>query len=290
MKKIAKVIFKKMPWSVRDRLEFYRRFGRFPNLNDPKTFNEKVIHRKRYACLKDDNYPILADKYLVRDYVKGKIGEEYLIPLLSYFNNVDDFSKHIDQLEDCVVKPNHGAGMVKIIGPRLQKDESAQVLKEASNWMRTDFSNIGCEYHYKKIQRKILVEKRIGNNLSSLTDYKYHLFKQPDGSVFFVLQIIDDRFEGEISRTFYVNDLINVYSGKNTISRDLLPFIEKGLELSVALLGELEYARIDWYIDSDKLYFGEITLTPAAGYGTGYGNTLDVLMGDKWHHQSYSHY
>ena len=45
----------------------------------PKTFNEKIQFRKLYD--KNPLYSICADKYRVREYVKNKIGEEYLIPL-----------------------------------------------------------------------------------------------------------------------------------------------------------------------------------------------------------------
>ncbi|WP_168195819.1 ATP-grasp fold amidoligase family protein [Nissabacter sp. SGAir0207] len=286
MKKIARLIFNKMPWSVRDNVEFYRRFGRFPNISQPKSFNEKVIHRKRYACLSDENFPMLADKYRVREYVAKRVGEEYLIPLLAHYDDVQRFSQDIGTLENCVVKPNHGAGMVKLISHKPQKQEADEIVQEAARWLKTDFSKTCGEYHYSKIDRKILVEKRIGNGVSALTDYKFHLFRQPDGSIFYVLQLIDDRFEGELSRTFYVNDLSTVYSGKNALDSQLMPLVEKGLALSIELLGYLEYARVDWYIDGGKLYFGEITLTPAAGFGTGYGETLDSLMGDKWHLQA----
>ena len=46
---------------------------------EPETFNQKIQFRKLY----DNNplYSICADKYRVREYVKEKIGEEYLIPL-----------------------------------------------------------------------------------------------------------------------------------------------------------------------------------------------------------------
>ena len=49
------------------------------NIENPKTFNEKIQWMKLY-----DNDPLktqLTDEYLVREWVKEKIGEKYLIPL-----------------------------------------------------------------------------------------------------------------------------------------------------------------------------------------------------------------
>ena len=57
--------------------EYYRKaykkqFGRELNLENPETFNEKVI--KRILFDKREIYSRLADKYLVREYVENKIG------------------------------------------------------------------------------------------------------------------------------------------------------------------------------------------------------------------------
>ena len=65
-------------------------FHYFPDLKDPKTFNEKIQCLKLY----DHNplYTICADKLLVRDYVREKIGEKYLIKLLAVFDKPEDIS------------------------------------------------------------------------------------------------------------------------------------------------------------------------------------------------------
>ncbi len=60
--------------------EWYKeQTGKTLNLEHPQTYNEKIQWMKLY-----DSTPLktrLADKYLVRKWVKEKIGEQYLIPL-----------------------------------------------------------------------------------------------------------------------------------------------------------------------------------------------------------------
>ena len=56
---------------------FFARFGRKLDLNKPESFNEKLQWLKLYN--RKPEYTMMVDKYLVRDYVKEKIGEEYLI-------------------------------------------------------------------------------------------------------------------------------------------------------------------------------------------------------------------
>ena len=63
-------------------------FGKRLNLDNPQTFNEKLQWLKLYD--RNPEYTIMVDKYKVRDYIKEKIGEEYLIPLIGVWDNPDD--------------------------------------------------------------------------------------------------------------------------------------------------------------------------------------------------------
>ena len=77
------------------------------NLDNPITFDDKIQWLKIYESTPIKT--ILCDKYLVRDWIEEKIGEEYLIPLLGTYNNF----KQIDfgQLpNEFVIKCNHGNG------------------------------------------------------------------------------------------------------------------------------------------------------------------------------------
>ena len=87
---------------------FRARFGRKLNLNNPETFNEKLQWLKLYN--RKPEYTKMVDKYLVRDYVKEKIGEEYLIPLLGVWDDPEkiDFNELPMQF---VLKCNHNSGL-----------------------------------------------------------------------------------------------------------------------------------------------------------------------------------
>ena len=267
---------------MREKISFYRAFKHFPRITNPRTFNEKVLYRKRTSCITDPIYSELADKYLVREYVERKIGREYLIELLFETDSIDMLREELINNKNYVIKPNHGASMVAICDDEQSEESIDLLLQKAQEWLACDYSMIGGEKHYSRIKRKILLERKIGNQGTILTDYKLHLFKQNHDEWFYVLQIIDDRFKGDLARTFYVNNIKEVYSGSHKLDNVTVPIIENMIMLSKILIGDLEYARLDWYINYDELYFGEITLTPAAGIGTGYGEELDLLIGDKW--------
>lgn len=57
--------------------------GKKLNLTEPKSFNEKI----QWLKLNDHNplYSTLVDKYLVKDYVAGILGDKYIIPTLGVY-------------------------------------------------------------------------------------------------------------------------------------------------------------------------------------------------------------
>ena len=91
---------------------YEQRTGEKLNLDNPQSFNEKIQWLKIY-----DSTPLktqLVDKYLVRDWIKGKIGEEYLIPLLGVWNSFDEID--FDMLpQQFVLKCNHGSGWTVVV-------------------------------------------------------------------------------------------------------------------------------------------------------------------------------
>lgn len=66
------------------------------DLEQPKTFNEKLQWLKLYDCKPE--YTMMVDKYRVKQWVAGKIGEQYVIPTLAVYNSVDEID--LDKLPD----------------------------------------------------------------------------------------------------------------------------------------------------------------------------------------------
>lgn len=76
-------------------------------------------------------YTKLADKYLVRDYVKEKIGDSYLINLLGHYSSPSEINYDILP-NKFVLKCNHDAGSVIIIKDKnlIDKDIINKKLKK----------------------------------------------------------------------------------------------------------------------------------------------------------------
>ncbi len=77
----------KIDKSNRLKVEFKRKHGYDLNLASPRTLSEKIQWVKIFGNLK--RFSKYVDKYEVRQYVKEKVGEQYLIPLIGVYNMVE---------------------------------------------------------------------------------------------------------------------------------------------------------------------------------------------------------
>lgn len=256
---------------------YYEKTGEILNLENPQTFNEKIQWMKM-----NDSTPLktrLADKYLVREWVKEKIGEEYLIPNLGVWDNFDEIN--FDELPDqFVLKCNHGAGYNIIV-----KDKSKLDLEDARNkinkWLQEDFAfKNGFEMHYSAIPRKIIAEKYIENFDNDLYDYKVWCF---NGKAHYI-QFLTERYTDGLKTTFY-DTKWNKLDFVNFLPRDtkINPKPEK-LDLLIQLCEKLaqgfNYVRVDFYITNEgDIYFGEMTFTPASGVHNWDPKSMDQKIG-----------
>jgi hypothetical protein len=146
--------------------------GRLPNLKNPKTFNEMIIRRCLHPA---PQWTELTDKLSVREYVKHKIGERHLIPLIAA---PDIFTKVVfDTLpQSFVMKANHGCGFVKVVKDK-SKTSFAELDRLAKRWLEFDFYRASRERHYRPIKPRIFFERLLLDRSGNIPpDFKLHMF------------------------------------------------------------------------------------------------------------------
>ena len=254
------------------------RTGEYLNIENPRTFNEKIQWLKLY-----DSTPIktkLADKYLVREWVKEKIGEKYLIPLLGVYDRFDDIN--FDQLPNqFVIKCNHGSGYNIVVQDKSQLDLAAAKLK-VDRWMSENFAlRYGFELHYRDIKPKILIEKYMDDNTGDLRDYKYTCF---NGTPEFIW--IDSDRHTEHKRNLYDLSWKQLPYKVNT-KYDTFPSppkpdcLEEMTKLAGILSQGFPYVRVDFYIINGRIYFGEMTFTSSSGTEDFYPKSFEKMISEK---------
>lgn len=248
------------------------------NLDNPKTFNEKIQWLKLY-----DSTPLktkLTDKYLVREYVKEKIGEEYLVSLLGVWDKFDDidFNKLPDKF---VLKCNHGCGWNVIVTDKSRFNTS-EAKKKFDKWMNTNFAFCnGLELHYKNIEPKIIAEEYLENKNKDLYDYKIMCF---NGVPKFI-GVDRNRFNGHSRDIFDLNWNklpMGILFKKSSTKLDKPKNLKKMINLAKKLSEKFSLVRVDFYILNDgSIKFGELTFTPESGASKFSYEKYDKMLGDK---------
>lgn len=232
------------------------------DLDNPKTFNEKLQWLKLYD--RKDEYTMMSDKYLGRKYVKEKIGDKYLIPLLGVWSSAQeiDFDKLPDKF---VLKCNHDSGSVVIC---QDKDSFIKysAIKKLNKALKRQYYWTSREWNYKNIKPQIIAEKFMTDESGTeLTDYKFFCF---DGIPKFI-QVDAGRFSNHI-RNFYTPnwEFINVeYGCPNDIDANINRpnLLDEMFRLAKILSSGIPHVRVDFYIAEGKIYFGELTFHHGGG-------------------------
>lgn len=284
LKKIYYVVLNILPAKYRVAIQYYRTFKVWPDVRHPKNINEKIL--KRILFEKDPQFAFFADKYAVRQYIKDTIGENFLVPLIAIYKSAEELNQ-LSNWQNIVIKPTHGAGMVKIIDDESNAEDKRKIIQQAEVWLNCDFSKACDEWHYSLIKPQLVVEKKITTKGEVLRDYKFHRFTNEDGTFTQILQIIAERSEQGYETVFFnVNDLDHIlhspFNYQLSLSNHEKNAVQKILKLNEQLCTEYSYVRLDWYITKDQIYFGEITFTPGAGRSKSFQGSFGEKMGKLW--------
>lgn len=275
-------LFRKLSRLIPDRIYlqivYFRHFKKFIDFDNPKTFNEKIQWLK-LNYIKEE-YTNLVDKYRVKQYITKLIGEEYVIPTLGVWNNVDDIDfKSLP--EKFVLKCNNDSGGIVICKNKKDFDEA-----KAKSFLKERLKNngywYGREWPYKNVKPCIIAEKYMEDSISKdIKDYKFFCF---NGSMeFFDIDI--DRFI-EHRANYYDRNGNFLPFGKKYCPPDYTKKIEmpknlgKMIELAETISHNTVLSRIDFYEIDGQVYFGEITFYPGSGFSPFTDEKWDYKLGD----------
>jgi hypothetical protein len=269
----------KLPSGPSRRALFMYYFHKFPNIRNPKTFNEKI----NWRILKDRR-PILewtCDKLAMKEYVGQSQPAKDLgvrIPQTLWFGpNVRDLSS-VELPEHWVFKPNHRSG--KIYFGHGQPDVRA-LDRISQRWFYPFEQNDLHEWAYSKARPLLVAEELLGKPGSVPADYKFYVFAGEVAAI----QVDVNRHTDHRCR-FYLPD----WSAINPISRKLpLAHIEPApvhLDRMLAIAGELgrpfDFMRVDLYNVNDDIFFGELTPYSGSGLDVMEPPFFDLELGTKW--------
>ena len=223
----------------------------------------------------------MVDKYAVREYIKNTIGEEHLIPLLDVYGDVDEID--LDKLpKQFVLKCNHDSGSIIICRDKSTFDfEDAK--KKLKKRLKKDMFQFGREWVYKKVQRKIICEKYMEDSSNpELCDYKFYCFNG-EPKFLYISRGLSNHATANIN---YVSlDWQKEPFKRNDFAEfDVLPpkpkTFDQMVEFSRILSKDIPFLRVDFYDIDGKLYFGELTFSPGAGFTAFEPEEWDYKIGE----------
>ena len=251
---------------------FIRHLGFWPNPALPRRYHEKILWRK------------IVDRNAIFVHLSNKLAAKHsarrcpalAVARVLWVGN-DAWSLPISLLrQDVAVKPTFVTG---------GQPEYIRIVKKADRWMTRWHHRRHGEWGYRDVPRLLFIEEKLalgGNDLP--TDIKVHAFSSGTSHIW-----VADKLSGR-SRTYSAERMpLDVRDRTYPNDEQTLPdspatqaLIKQALDLASRLLGGLDYARIDFMVAGNRLYFGEYTFYPGGGHDGGLDQALAKRAGELW--------
>lgn len=266
-----------LPDKVYIQLNYFPRFKKFCNFKNPKTYNEKL----NWLKVNDHNpmYTQMVDKYDAKEYVKGIIGEEYIIPTLGVWDSFDeiDFDKLPQQF---VLKCTHDSEGVIVVKEKstFDMEEARKIIVSA---MKKNFYYIGREWPYKNLKPRIIAEQYMEDHVDGeLRDYKFFCFNGEPKALF----IASERATGHVKFDYFDLDFNHLdiqqkYPNSDKEVRKPVT-LEEMISLAKTLSKGIPHVRVDFYEVDGKVYFGELTFCHFGGFMPFKPEKWDTIWGE----------
>ena len=216
------------------------------------------------------------DKIAVKDFVRDRLGEDWVIPTL-YSGR--ELPEQRDWPVPYVLKANNSSGRNAFV--RSEADEDwADLSAKAKKWIDTPHPWITGEWLYQHIEPRILVEPLLGGGRLP-PDFKFFVF----GGAVEAIQVDTGR-DGDHRRTFFDRSWNRMdFELRYKAASESLPEpaqLDQMIAAAESLGDSFAFVRVDLYDIEGQPKFGELTFTPGAGVEPFRPHRYDKHFGDLW--------
>ena len=264
-------------------ISYKQRTGKELNLDDPRTFDEKLWYLKLYN--RDPLLTICSDKYRVREYVERCGLGHILNKLYGVYDDARDID--FDSLPSpCFLKCNHTSGY-NIIFDRTKPFNRCIFIRTFNFILKQNYYWCSREWNYKNIEPKIIAERLLCDKEGNLPlDYKFLCFSgEPKLMLFDVGVCTNEGFHANDCRRNVYDENMNLLDLSITRKRhnETLPLtrdqFEEMKKYAAILSKPFAHCRVDFYCINDKVYFGEITFYHMGGTNNIQPPEWEIRMG-----------
>lgn len=262
-----------IPDKMMIQIEYRIRLGQKLNLDNPKTFTEKLQWLKLYN--RKPIYTTMVDKYGAKQYISDIVGDEYTIPTIGVWDQFEDID-FSSLPSEFVLKCTHDSGSIIVCSDKrtLNIDE---IKKHFHFHLKNDEYILGREWPYRDVHRRIICEPLLTDNNSStgstIKDYKFFCFN----GIPKIMYISNDR--GDDPRTdFFDMDFNHLPIRMKDPNADIPPEKPKCFDTMKSIARKLSegipHLRVDFYVVNNKPYVGELTFFHNSGF--------TAIQPDEW--------
>ena len=268
---------------INTRVTYLIKFRRRLDLEHPQTLNEKNLWLK-LRCYADD--PLVkqcADKYRVREYVRACGLGHILNDLIAVYDSPRKIRwKELPQ--QFALKLNVGCGCNHIVTD-LSAESVPALKREVRRWFRSapGYYLGYSEMQYRGVKPYVLVERSLADPVRGTfpEDYKVYCFH---GEAKFILVCVG-REAGHPKFYFFDRDwnLARINRDSQAAPADFTleqpKCLDALLQAAETLSKPFPFVRADFYVDHDRVIFGELTFTPAGAMDNARLPETDRMMG-----------
>ncbi len=257
--------------------------GAAPRLDPPVTFNEHILHRLLFD--RDPRLKLLNDKLAVRDFIRARVGEDYVVPLLGVWR--DPALVKWDRLRvPFVLKPNHSSRSVAFVQTESDLDP-VRLTALARGWLAVDYFDTSLEWGYRNLPRRLLAEPLLrGPDGAAPVEAQVFTFHGRAGIVRVLVgaKEADDRREANFDAQGV--QLPMTFSRQPSDVRLAPAMLQRLCTVAEAVSAGFSHVRVDFLVTAEGPMIGE--LTPYTGGGTLRARhpAWDSVLGRMWAEQA----
>lgn len=214
-------------------------------------FNDYLYRIKNTDEILNPIRQLISDKYLVKDYVRAKVGDKYNVPTIAIFDNYEDL-KNFDFPASCCIKPTQASQAVI-----LRKNNEPIDISSMQGWFDLNYYHHTREKNYKYLKPKVIVEPLVFQS-TDLTDYRLYCFK---GKVK-IIGIDIGKYTG-YRRVFYTPQWekqdFSLHYPLLEGEVDRPKNLDEMIAVAEKLSEDLDFIRVDIYSDGNRCFIGEMT-------------------------------
>lgn len=242
---------------------FWKRRKRLPNFAQPSEHGELMQWRKVFDH--NPQFTVFSDKLACKRWVATNFPDVPMIEPVWIGDSPEELPDAF-VAPGYIIKASHGCRANYF--PDRQSLTRPQLNRLLSRWLGRSYYRQG-QWGYRGVPRRLLVEPRIGNG-GPLSEYS---IRGHDG-VISGIWVVQDQHQPTEKGTDFAGDGTRLPAKPTKKLQPLPPdyvpppSFYRARDIASRISRGFDHIRVDFLLDGDALYLGEITVYPGSGYGT----------------------